>query len=344
MVSQRHCCCYGDAVQFLLSVCAAGCRAPNVAGNGLTRECGRDRKATEKPGIGLSRNWWVGLVAGGDCVLVVWIQRLRNTSDKKESWSAVVRHCPSVQIQGSKFMAAIFQRFVSSSSASAISVHFCAFVTSREIAPNAYALLCRSHSQIIEDQEDGCRDLPIPESALNSLPTSLQASVLRKPGLGATQRRRTGAKPDLTEEQKKEIREAFDLFDTDGTGTIDVKELKVAMRALGFEPKKEEMKKIISDIDKDGSGIIDFEDFLSLMTQKMSEKDSKEEIMKAFRLFDDDNTGKISFKNLKRVAKELGENLTDEELQEMIDEADRDGDGEINEQEFLRIMRKTSLC
>lgn len=62
--------------------------------------------------------------------------------------------------------------------------------------------------------------------------------------------------------------------------------------------------------------------------------------MKAFRLFDDDNTGRISFKNLKRVAKELGENMTDEELQEMIDEADRDGDGEINEEDFLRIMKK----
>ena len=58
---------------------------------------------------------------------------------------------------------------------------------------------------------------------------------------------------------------------------------------------------------------------------------------------DDDETGKISFKNLKRVAKELGENMTDEELQEMSDEADRDGDGEINEEEFLRIMKKTSL-
>merc|ERR1712065_130195 len=113
------------------------------------------------------------------------------------------------------------------------------------------------------------------------------------------------------------IREAFDLFDTDGSGTIDAKELKVAMRALGFEPKKEEIKKMISDIDKDGSGTIDFNEFLEMMTAKMAEKDSREEILKAFRLFDDDETGKISFKNPKRVAKELGENMTDEELQEM---------------------------
>ena len=95
------------------------------------------------------------------------------------------------------------------------------------------------------------------------------------------------------------------------------------MRALGFEPKKEEIKKMISDIDKDGSGTIDFSEFLEMMTAKMSERDSREEILKAFRLFDDDETGKISFRNLKRVAKELGENMTDEELQEMIDEADR---------------------
>ena len=148
---------------------------------------------------------------------------------------------------------------------------------------------------------------------------------------------------ELTEEQKQEIKEAFDLFDTDGSGTIDAKELKVAMRALGFEPKKEEIRKMIADADRDGSGVIDFPEFLDMMTQKMTERDPREEMLKAFRLFDDDETGKISFKNLKRVAKELGENMTDDEIQEMIDEADRDGDGEIGEEEFMRIMKKTNL-
>uniref|UniRef100_A0A3B3SZQ1 Centrin 1 n=1 Tax=Paramormyrops kingsleyae TaxID=1676925 RepID=A0A3B3SZQ1_9TELE len=166
----------------------------------------------------------------------------------------------------------------------------------------------------------------------------------KKPSLGAmAPRKKAALKAELTEELKQEIREAFELFDTEGSGHIDVKELKVAMRALGFEPKKEEIKRMVSEVDKDGTGKIDFNDFLTVMTQKMAEKDSKEEILKAFRLFDDDETGKISFRNLKRVAKELGENLTDEELQEMIEEADRDGDGEVNQQEFLRIMKKTSL-
>ena len=79
------------------------------------------------------------------------------------------------------------------------------------------------------------------------------------------------------------------------------------------------------------------------MTGKIAERDPREEILKAFRLFDDDSTGKISLKNLKRVARELGQTMTEEELQQMIDEADRDGDGEINEEEFIRIMKKTNL-
>lgn len=160
---------------------------------------------------------------------------------------------------------------------------------------------------------------------------------------GLVGRKKSGPKFELSEEQKTDIKEAFDLFDTEGNGFIETKELKVAIRALGFEPKKEEIKKMVAEIDKEGTGKVSYDDFLQLMTVKMAEKDTKEEILKAFRLFDDDDTGRISFKNLKRVAKELGENLTDEELREMIEEADLDGDGEVNQEEFLRIMKKTSL-
>jgi Ca2+-binding EF-hand superfamily protein len=74
---------------------------------------------------------------------------------------------------------------------------------------------------------------------------------------------------ELSTEQKQEIREAFDLFDLDGSGTIDVKELKVAMRALGFEPKREELKKMIADLDKGNSDRLDFSEFLELMVKKM---------------------------------------------------------------------------
>uniref|UniRef100_A0ACB8FXT6 Uncharacterized protein n=1 Tax=Sphaerodactylus townsendi TaxID=933632 RepID=A0ACB8FXT6_9SAUR len=106
------------------------------------------------------------------------------------------------------------------------------------------------------------------------------ASSYKKTTLAApSQRKKSAPKTELTEEQKQEIREAFDLFDTDGTGNIDV-----AMRALGFEPKKDEIKKMILDIDKEGTGKISYNDFLGVMTQKMAEKDSKEEILKAFKV------------------------------------------------------------
>lgn len=115
------------------------------------------------------------------------------------------------------------------------------------------------------------------------------------------------------------------------------------MRALGFEPRREEIKNILSTHVKDDSEFITLEQFVSIMSEKIADKGAKEEIMKAFRLFDNDQTGKISFKNLQRVAQELGENLTEEELKEMIQEADQDNDGEVNQDEFLRIMKKTCL-
>ena len=148
---------------------------------------------------------------------------------------------------------------------------------------------------------------------------------------------------ELTEEQRQEIKEAFDLFDSESNGVIDSKEHKVAMRALGFEPKKEEIRKLLNDVDKAGEGVIKFDDFLDIMTQKMLERDPIEEMKKAFHLICEEGHDKITLKSLQKVAKELGENMTVEELQEMIEEADRDGDGEIKEEDFIKIMKKTNL-
>ncbi|NXE81032.1 CETN1 protein, partial [Cochlearius cochlearius] len=147
----------------------------------------------------------------------------------------------------------------------------------------------------------------------------------------------------VSEEQSGELREAFELFDPGGSGLVDASSLKArsSVRALGCELGKEEMKRIVSEFGEEGSGKLTFKSFLQVMTQKMAEPCLEKEILEAFKVFDCDGTGKISFENLKVVAREVGEDITDEELQEMIDEADVDGDGEVDEQEFVRILTLT---
>ena len=150
-------------------------------------------------------------------------------------------------------------------------------------------------------------------------------------------------RPGLTEDEIEEIKEAFDLFDTDGSGSIDPKELRAAMQSLGFEAKNQTIYQMITDLDKNKSGNIDFEEFLDMMTARMSDKDTREDINKVFRLFDDDTSGSITIRNLRRVARELGETMTDEELQEMVERADTNGDGAVSMDDFYNIMTKKTF-
>lgn len=151
--------------------------------------------------------------------------------------------------------------------------------------------------------------------------------------------KRPPPKKRLSDEELEEVREAFNLFDTEHAGTIEVRELKAAFRALGFEAKKAELRRLLGELDVRASTVT-LDEFVEMVTPKMQTRDSREEILKIFHLFDEDGTGAISFRNLKKIATELGETLTDDELQEMIDEADRDGDGLINQDDFLRVMKK----
>ncbi|KMU86505.1 calmodulin [Coccidioides immitis H538.4] len=134
----------------------------------------------------------------------------------------------------------------------------------------------------------------------------------------------------LTEEQVSEYKEAFSLFDKDGDGQITTKELGTVMRSLGQNPSESELQDMINEVDADNNGTIDFPEFLTMMARKMKDTDSEEEIREAFKVFDRDNNGFISAAELRHVMTSIGEKLTDDEVDEMIREADQDGDGRID--------------
>ena len=112
------------------------------------------------------------------------------------------------------------------------------------------------------------------------------------------------------------------------------------MTSLGFESKNGSIFQMLADLDADGSGAIDFGEWLALMTKRVNDKESRANINKIFALFDDERTGFISSKNLRRVAGELGETVANEELEELIRRADNDGDGLVSEEEFYVILTR----
>ncbi|CAF1166490.1 unnamed protein product [Rotaria sordida] len=143
---------------------------------------------------------------------------------------------------------------------------------------------------------------------------------------------------ELTPEENDEIKEVFELFDNDKDNELDYYEFKIALRALGFDIHKTEVEGLMHDYDRQGTDKITYHDFHEIAAEMVLRRDLRDEILKAFKLFDDDETGKISLKKLRSVARELDDNANEEELKAMIDEFDLDGDGEINFDEFMAML------
>lgn len=137
----------------------------------------------------------------------------------------------------------------------------------------------------------------------------------------------------LTKEELDELREAFELFDQDHSGTIDARELKAAMESLGYDKKN---RTILQTIDSMKDGQIDFEMFVDMMTARMGT--SAEDMKKVFALFDENSNGRISIEDLQRVAITLGDPMTTAELNEMISRGDTKSKGYIDLEDFTAIM------
>ncbi|XP_012453866.1 calmodulin-like protein 8 [Gossypium raimondii] len=142
----------------------------------------------------------------------------------------------------------------------------------------------------------------------------------------------------ISEEQIVEFKEAFCLFDKDGNGCVTVEELAMVIGSLDRYPTEEELHDMITEFDADGDGAVEFAEFFNLMAKKMKETDAEEELQEAFKVFDKDQNGYISANELRHVMINLGEKLSDKEVEQMIKEADLDGDGQVNYDDFVKLM------
>lgn len=142
----------------------------------------------------------------------------------------------------------------------------------------------------------------------------------------------------LSEDKIGLYKDVFSLFDDDNDGIISTRQLGDVLRKLGMSPTEGEVNEMIEKVDCDGSGTIDFPEFLRMMSNQTEDFDHETEIRETFRMFDKDGDGFITAGELRYMFANMGQKLSDEEINEMIMDADVDGDGRINYAEFFRLM------
>ncbi|KAI9373798.1 hypothetical protein BJX61DRAFT_541367 [Aspergillus egyptiacus] len=206
-----------------------------------------------------------------------------------------------------------------------------------------------------------------PDTAKTSQPAPVAAQQAHAQSHGAQQESNPLSR--LTEEQREEINEAFTLFDLDRDRHLDYHELRVAFRALGFTLPKTELISLLTtygvprpQVQQQAAAqqsqhahaqskaapaanpqhpsnlLMPLSAFQAVTALKILERDPRDEILRAFELFDEGGKGYIDLEDLRRVARELGETgLEEEELRAMIEEFDLEGVGGVTRDAFVSI-------
>ncbi|XP_049818574.1 uncharacterized protein LOC109604624 [Aethina tumida] len=140
----------------------------------------------------------------------------------------------------------------------------------------------------------------------------------------------------LTDEQIEEYKEAFALFDEKEEGKIAVKDIGTVMRSLGFNPSEKELAEIVKSYS--AGDTIYFPQFLRIMATRITNQDWMEDAREVFKQFDINQTGFIQAAQLRYILLNLGEKMTEEEVAEVLREADIDQDGQINYEDFIASL------
>lgn len=149
------------------------------------------------------------------------------------------------------------------------------------------------------------------------------------------------AMEDLDKQQLELLRNAFNAFDQEKKGCIGTQMVGTILSMLGHQLDDKLLKEIIDEVDADGSGELEFEEFVTLAARFLVEEDAEamqQELKEAFRLYDKEGNGYITTQVLREILKELDDNLTNDDLDMMIEEIDSDGSGTVDFDEFMEVM------
>ena len=153
-------------------------------------------------------------------------------------------------------------------------------------------------------------------------------------------------RPGLSNEEIEEIRQAFELFDSSGEGKLDPKELISSMKALNYDKENPTMYNLLADLETFNSKKnerITFDEYVTAINAKLRDSESKEGVRRIFDMFiDDPNSDTININSLRKVALELGENMSNDDLKDMLERTSTSGK-EITFDEFYEIMTKKSF-
>ncbi|ESL07812.1 centrin [Trypanosoma rangeli SC58] len=158
----------------------------------------------------------------------------------------------------------------------------------------------------------------------------------------------------MSEKHKAQLREAFDLFDSEGTGRVKAPDVKVALCALGYDVSKEELAQLLKQAGGSIVGGVDFNEFYCVLLAKMAQRENRSEAIRAFRLIDVADKGYISVDDLRPIADSLEMDLTDDELAEMVlfahssiafgkNANDIKDPLTVSEEEFLKLMGRAHV-
>lgn len=146
------------------------------------------------------------------------------------------------------------------------------------------------------------------------------------------------AEVKLSEAQTKSAQEAFSALDKRDEGKMKVADIATCMKKLGHNIKGDWLEKMEDEIDTEGTGYIDFEEFQILVQKKMQEDEDERELKEIFRVLDKEKKGEVNVNELRWILKNLGDDLTEDDIDDMILDVDTDGSGWVDYDEFAKLM------